>query len=451
VSSEGARGGVGEPANRYVARHTAGRRTARTRSLASRLSLPGIGRPIAATAAFNIALTLTGALSGIIIARSGGATLRGEYSAVTAWLGIAGLLGELGLPIALSFYVARDPIQARQYLATARVMMVVVGGVALVAGVALAPVLGRGHPELTAAYRIGFGCLLLTCAGDSYTAALMGRDLHRWNWSRLSQPLAGVAAVVVLWRLKLLNLETAIIVIAGSRLIQLGWSYVSCRRVNLAPGPFAARLVRPLTAYGAGQIAATVPASVNLYLDQLVLSVTGSPANLGRYSIAVSMTLLPAPLVSAIGYVLLPRLAARDVPAAEIGRLQRNAVLLSAGLATIMLVPLALAATWLVPFVFGAGFLGAIPLVWILTPGGVFLSCGQVVANLLRGRERQIDAAWAEGAAVIATLVLLATLLPLLGVTGAAIASTVPYGISLALMLRALWRIPTPGELDEGA
>jgi O-antigen/teichoic acid export membrane protein len=146
--------------------------------------------------------------------------------------------------------------------------------------------------------------------------------------------------------------------------------------------------------------------------------------------------------------VLLPRLAARDVPAAEIGKLQRNAVLLSAGLATIMLVPLALAATWLVPFVFGAGFLGAIPLVWILTPGGVFLSCGQVVANLLRGRERQIDVAWAEGAAVIATLVLLATLLPLLGVTGAAIASTVPYGISLALMLRALWRIPTPGELD---
>jgi O-antigen/teichoic acid export membrane protein len=397
-----------------------------------------------------VAVTLAGALSGIIIARSNGAAVRGEYSAVTAWLGIAGLLGELGLPIALSFYVARDPLRAREYLATARMMMVAVGVVALAAGLALAPILGRGQPQLTTAYRTGFGCLLLTCLSDSYTAALMGRDLYRWNWSRVSQSLVGLAAVAVLWRLQLLTLEAAILVIAGSRLVQLGWSYLSCRRVRLAPGPFAATLLRPLTRYGVAQIAATAPASVNLYLDQLVLSLTGSPANLGRYSIAVSITLLPAPLVSAIGYVLLPRLAARDVPSAAIRKLHRNAVLVSAGLATVILVPLALAATWLVPFVFGAGFAGAVPLVWILTPGGIFLSCGQVVANLLRGHGRQISVAWAEGVAVVATLVLLAALLPVVGVTGAAIASTVPYGISLTLMLRSLWRIPIPGEAADG-
>lgn len=447
MSSQGASGRVGEPDARYVPRHTV---NARTPALASRLSLPGIGRPVVQTAGFNIVVTVTGALSGIIIARSAGVTVRGEYSAVTAWFGIAGLLGELGLPIALSFYVARDPVQAREYLATARAMMVAVGAVALVAGVALAPLLSRGRPGLATAYQIGFGSLLLTCVADSYTAALLGRDLYRWNCSRVCQPAVGLAAVVVLWRLQLLTLEAAIIVIAASRLVQLGWSYASCRRVGLAPGPFAAALIRPLTAYGVAQIAAAAPASVNLYLDQLVLSVTGSPANLGRYSIAVSMTLLPAPLVSAIGYVLLPKLAAHDVPAAELRKLHRNAVLVSAGLATVMLVPVALAASWLVPFVFGPGYGGAIRLVWILTPGGIFLSCGMVVANLLRGHGRQISVAWAEGTAVIATLVLLAALLPVIGVTGAAIASTVPYGISLALMLRALWRIPVPGGPDGG-
>jgi len=422
----------------------------RTRSLGSLVTLPGIGRPVVQTAAFNIAVTLAGALSGVIIARSTGATIRGEYSAVTAWLGIVGLFGELGLPIALSFYVARDPVQAREYLATGRAMMIAVGAVALAVGIAVAPVLGRGDPDLTTAYRIAFGCLLFNCVGDSYVAALMGRDLYRWNWSRVSQPLVGLAAVVVLWRLQLLTLEAAIIVIAVSRLVQLGWSYLSCRRIGLAPGPFTAALLRPLTTYGVAQILAAAPASVNLYLDQLVLSVTGPPANLGIYSIAISMTLLPAPLVAAIGYVLLPKLAAQELPTAASRQLQRNAVLVSAGLAALMLVPLALVAPWLVPRVFGPAFGGAVPLVWILTPGGIFLSCGQVVANMLRGRRRQMSVAWAEGVAVIATLVLLATLLPVIGVIGAAIASTVSYGISLALMLRALRRIPIPGEADEG-
>jgi O-antigen/teichoic acid export membrane protein len=154
--------------------------------------------------------------------------------------------------------------------------------------------------------------------------------------------------------------------------------------------------------------------------------------------------------VSAIGYVLLPKLAAEQVFTARTQQLQRNAILVSAGLSTVILVPLALAAPWLVPHVFGATYRAAIPLVWILTPGGIFLCCGQVAANLLRGRRRQMAVARAEGAAVIFTLALLAVLLPILGVAGAAVASTVPYGISLALMLRALRRIPIPGETDEG-
>jgi len=181
-----------------------------------------------------------------------------------------------------------------------------------------------------------------------------------------------------------------------------------------------------------------------------VLSVTVPSADLGRYSIAVSITLLPAPLVSAIGYVLLPRLAAENVFTAGSRQLQRNAVLVSAGLAAVILLPLALAAPWLVPFVFGATYRAAVPLVWILTPGGIFLCCGQVVTNLLRGRGRQMVVARAEGAAFIVTLAMLAVLIPVLGVTGAAIASTVPYGISLVVMLRSLWRISNLEESDEG-
>jgi O-antigen/teichoic acid export membrane protein len=435
-----------EPPVGYVARHSA----IGPRRRGALLGLKGIGRPVMQTAGANIAITVAGALGGIIIARSTGATVRGEYSAVTSWLGIAIILGEVGQPLALCFYVARDSQRAPEYLSTSRAMMVATGVVVLAAGTALAPVLSRGHPGLTTSYRIAFCCLLIQCVGDSYTWALMGRVYQLWNKVRLTQSLVNLVAVVVLWQFRLLTLDTVLLTLAGSLLVQLGLAYWSCRRAGLVPGRFTPGLVRPLAFYGVTQIAAIAPATLNAYLDQLVLSVTVPSADLGRYSIAVSITLLPAPLVSAIGYVLLPRLAAENVFTAGSRQLQRNAVLVSAGLATVILLPLALAAPWLVPFVFGATYRAAVPLVWILTPGGICLSCGQVVTNLLRGRGRQMVVARAEGAAFIVTLAMLAALIPVLGVTGAAIASTVPYGISLAVMLRSLWSISNLEESDEG-
>jgi enterobacterial common antigen flippase len=412
------------------------------------LGADGVGRSVAATAGFNIAATVAGALGGVIISRVTGPAVRGEYSAVTSWFGIGFTIGELGQPIALCFYVAKDPQRARAYVATCRTMMIVSGAVAVMAGIMLAPVLGRGLPGLTTAYRIAFAGLLICFVGDGYTFGLMGHALHLWNKVRVSQPLMALAAIVVLWRLRMLTLDAALLVLLGSLLVQLGWSYLACRRTNLAPGRFDAKLVRPLVGYGTAQIVAVAPASVNAYLDQLVLSIAVPPADLGRYSIAVSMTLLPAPFVSAIGYVLFPRLAAQGALTADAHQVLRTAVLVSASLAAVILLPLAVAAPWLVPWIFGTAYRGVVPLVWLLTPGGIFLSCGQVVANLLRGRKRQLAVARAEGVAVIFTLALLAALVPVIGVTGAAVASTVPYCVSLVLMLRCLWKLPY--ETDGG-
>ena len=134
------------------------------------------------------------------------------------------------------------------------------------------------------------------------------------------------------------------------------------------------RWSRPLSAYGTAQIAALAPATLNAQLDQLVLSQTVSAAELGRYAIAVSISLLPMPLVTAIGNVVFPRLAAQREVTGATCELQRLSVLASAGLAAAMLVPLAAVAYWLVPLVFGAAYRGAVPLLWILTPG-VGLPC----------------------------------------------------------------------------
>jgi O-antigen/teichoic acid export membrane protein len=389
-----------------------------------------------------MASTVAAGVGGVVLARAVGPAVRGEYAAITAWFGIALMVGGMGQPAALCFYVASDPPRARQYVATSRAMMLATGAIALLAGMLLAPLLSRGNSGATNGYRIAFGASIVAFVGAGYTFSLQARDLHRWNVVRVSQPVLSVVTIGVLWPLHLLTLHSALLAMAATMLLQLIWSYRCCRVTGLAPGRMHRSLVRPLATYGVAQIAALTPAALNGYLDQLVLSQTVPSSDLGRYTVAVSLTSLPIPLVSAIGNVGFPRLAERRVVTGATRRLQMLAVLASAGLAAGMLVPLALIAFWLVPFVFGAGYRGAVPLLWILTPGAVFLACGQVVGDLLRGRNHPSVVAWAQGLAAVFTVALLLALLPVVGVAGAAIASTISYGVALTVMLRSLWRLP---------
>jgi O-antigen/teichoic acid export membrane protein len=356
------------------------------------------------------------------------------------------MIGGMGQPAALCFHVAHDPGNARSYVATSRAMMLVTGITALAGGFLLAPLLARGNGGLTLAYRIAFATSIVAFVGASYTFSLQARNLRWWNEVRVSQPVLSLASLVVLWRLRLLTLTGALIVLALTMLLQLGWAYYRCRSAELVPGHAQARFIRPLAAYGIAQIAALTPAALNADLDQLVLSQTVSPAALGRYAIAVSCSLLPLPFVSAIGNVAFPRLASRKRVDGLANRAQWLGILVSACATAAALVPLDLVAPWLIPRVFGPGYAGVVPLLWLLTPAGVFLACNQVTADMLRGRKRPLIVARAQGLAAVFTVILLVALLPVVGVYGAAIASAVAYGVALAMMLMSLRRLTPDGR-----
>jgi O-antigen/teichoic acid export membrane protein len=302
----------------------------------------------------------------------------------------------------------------------------------------MAPLLAHGSAEVTVGYRVAFGTSIIAFVGASYTFSLQARNIGQWNIVRVSQPVLSLIAIIILWRLRLLSLVSALMALSVTMLIQLGWAYRCCRTSGLAPGRMRAEFVRPLSRYGLAQIAALTPATLNAQLDQLILSQSVPSADLGRYAIAVSLTLLPIPVVSAIGNVAFPRLAASGTDGTNSYQLQRLAVISSAALAAGLLCPLALVAYWAVPLVFGTAYNGVVPLLWIMTPGAICLACNQVVGDLLRGRKLPIVVARAEGVAVVFTVVLLFALLPFIGVYSAAIASTVAYAVALFVMLRHL-------------
>ena len=412
----------------------------RGQGVSTTLSWPGTGRTVASTAGFNMALFGAFALGGVLLARRLGPTARGEYAAITAWLDVAVIIGQCGQPAALCFHVARDPQRARQYVATSRSFMLVASAIVLVAGGLLAPVLAHGNPPVADGYRIACGAGVVALAGTAYVSSLQAWDLHRWNVVRVGQPLLSLIAITGLWALRLLTLQSALIVLAVTLSLQSFYAYICCRRGGLAPGTSETALFRPLAGYGLTQLAALAPMTFNAQLGQLVLSQTVLPADLGRYAIAVSLTLLPMPVVSAIGNVAFPRLAALDLVTETSRRLQLIAVIGSAGIAAAILLPLGAVAYWMVPLILGPGYRGVVPLFWVLMPGGIFSACGQVVADLLRGGGNLAAVAWSQGPAAISLVVLLVALLPVAGVMGAAVASTLAYGIALTLMLRFLWQ-----------
>lgn len=413
------------------------------------LSRSPFARSVAATSGYNVLTTVLAAATGLLVARYLGPALRGEYAAVTSWFGLALVIGGLGQTAATCYFVAHDAPRSRDYVATSRSLMVASGTLVALAGFGSAPTLAHHQPDLTFGYRTIFAVCVAAFVGASYVFALQARSVASWNRIRTVQPVIFVLAMGTLWATGLLAFRTVVLALAASVLLQTGLAYLTCARLGLTRGKTDRWLAGRLLRYGTGQLTATAPSALNTRLDQLVMSVTVPPADLGRYAVAVSLTSLALPVVAALGYVAFPRLAGRRGSDTANARVERASFTGSNLLAGGLMVVLGATAPWLVPAVFGASFRDAVPLVWILAPGGFFLASGQVIGDLLRGRGAPWVVAHAQLAGALVTIVGLSILLPLAGAYGAAVTSTVSYGIVwlwLVVKLRQKPRGPLTGS-----
>lgn len=414
----------------------------RGRGVAAAVRRPGFARSVAQTGMVNLSMTVLAAGSGLVVARALGAELRGEYAAVTAWFGMALVFGGLGQTAAICFFVAHDQPRAKDYVATSRSIMLVSGVAVALVGLLVAPTLAHHRPALSVGFRVMFATCIIAFAGASYAFALQARDVSRWNLIRATQPALFVLAILVLALIGALTLLSVLLALAGSIIVQTGLAYLTCVQLSLAPGRADRSLVRDLLRYGSGQLTGSAPSALNTRLDQLAMSLTIPAADLGRYAVAVSLTSLALPAVAALGYVAFPHLAAQHGRNAAAVRIEKVSLAASAVVATAILLPLALGANWLIPNVFGPSFTAAAPLVWLLAPGGFFLATGQVMGDLLRGRNAPWRVAHAQLAGAVVTVVALGVLLPLIGAAGAAIASTCSYAVSWGWLA---WALRRPG------
>jgi O-antigen/teichoic acid export membrane protein len=204
------------------------------------------------------------------------------------------------------------------------------------------------------------------------------------------------------------------------------------------------RHARRIASYGVRAQAGSIALLLNARLDFALVTALAGPATLGVYAVAsryAELLRLPA---LALNYVLYPAYARQGAGSAADARavLRR-----SAWLPAVAAVPMAAAAPLVLPAVYGNAFADAVVPAWILLAGLAGSGVTGVILAWLSGTGRPGLGSTAIAAGLVVTLTLDVALIPGWAEVGAAVASTVAYLATtavLALMFRALTHSPRP-------
>jgi O-antigen/teichoic acid export membrane protein len=405
-------------------------------------------RPLATGAAFStlaqVLPLVAGAALSVVVARVLGPSSNGRLSLVLSLVEVLTLVSSLGLPAGITYLVSRGEWGLRRALRETLGAAVVLGAVGFAIGVgvyALARhrVLSGVDLDITLIGLIGvpLGLALL------FTSSLsLARDHYEvYAGIRIVQGLGTLVLAGGLAAAFGLTAAVGGLTVAAA----LGVVYGAIRLARADEGRRAAqetpRALSTATRFGLRAWGADLLQLINYRLDIFVLSAYSVLADVGVYSIALSVTALCWLLPSALQAVILPRTADLDVHAtsgheaaneAELTAIRgvRHGVVLTlaSALATVVLLAI-------VPLVYGPKFERTVWLGLILLPGVAALGVAKITSAITTGRGFPQYSLYAGLIDVPITAVLYLTLIPSLGATGAAIASSVSYGVTTVLSL----------------
>jgi O-antigen/teichoic acid export membrane protein len=363
----------------------------------------------------------------LIIARALGAEGRGHVAFLTAVAWLAANLATLGVQEANANLAASDPATRRSLATNSVVLSAALGALTIGALAALIEVFPAVAGESDPALRWLTFAFLPVIVLQVLLRFLVQAD-YGFTVTNVAYLLAPVINVTVNGLFVLtgaLSVGTAVGVwLAGQTLETaiLAW-YVARRLAGFGrPDP---ALARRALGFGARAHVGRIMQLGNYRLDQWLLGAIAGPRELGLYSVAVAwaeaLWYLPTALASVQRPALVRAVQAEAVHLAA--RVFRVASLATAAAA----VGVVAAAPLLCVVVFGEEFRGSINDLRLLAAGAFGMVALKLLGNALVARGHPTLQSAAIGAGFVCTLVLDIVLIPPLGGTGAALASTLAY------------------------
>ncbi len=402
----------------------------------------GVPRSVAGTIGTNLVIQGALVLSGVAAARMLGVLDRGHLAMFILLSTVLPTFCSLGLPLALTYWIARAPELTSALLRSVRPVFAIAMAVVLAAhGVVLYAIFrdAPGNVQVSAAVSwISSPALLVWIFG---MAVLQGNQQFRaLNISRVIAPLTTALLMTSYLVLGARSLLLATVTWTALAWVTAVLTSIAVLRGIPAPGARQEddRLpsLRALVGFSLKALLGSVTPLEGFQLDQAIVGIFLSQAALGVYVVAVAFTNPPRFVAQGIGLVGYPHVAAareRHDTARLTMRFMVTTLLLCG--ATVGMIELGL--PLLVPLLFGPPFHAAIGLGRILLISALLFALRRVLSECARGAGRPALGSVGEVISLVALFPAVA-LLYHSGARGVALALVVAAFAGLAGMIVGL-------------
>jgi O-antigen/teichoic acid export membrane protein len=271
-----------------------------------------------------------------------------------------------------------------------------------------------------------------------HLAVLVGRrDVGEWNAARALQPVSYALLVLAFAVTSEVTIATLLGCQALSNLLSLVYARSMPAFANPRYGASGAELGRSLLRFGLSVQPARMASEIGGRIDILALSWMATKPELGAYAVASSLALAPGGLYSAQTSVSLARMSAadpslvHDVGRKEIRRLMPLFVAVGIGAAAL--------APFAISLLYGSAYDGAHHPAQVLLLGSIAYGYTMFASARFRAIGKPFAVVGTEVTALVVLAVALPLLIPRMGPTGAAVATSLGYSIG-ALALAVMWR-----------
>ncbi len=379
-----------------------------------------------------------GFINAPILADALGAEGRGELAAVVAVTQLLGFMTRFGFPRAAAYFATVMPWRSLIMSAWAATALV-----ALPVLIMLFPLYDwmlADKAEITVRWFYYYLALtVITNPANSAVFWLRGTgQTLRFNLYQALPAVLTSLGYLGLFAVGELNLRNALISTFSANAIAWGLTLINTKGL---PGRGFNRddFVRNAN-YGLRAWFGSLSYLVTFRIDQVVLTGLVSSAELGRYAVAATGATLSLPVSRGIGQTLLPHIRKASDDLTRIAAADR-ALRWVAAASVAILVPVALIANSVVPWIFGEDFAGAVLPLLLLLPGQWANDVATVYASALDSFNRPEDASKAQVVSAFVTMIGLAVAVPTWGIAGAAVVTSVAYFAYLVSVRRPYARI----------
>ena len=393
----------------------------------------------------------------LMLARNGGPAVVGVYALLHVLPGLVGTVISAGLPVATPYFLA-GPDRDDPRLPSTLAAIALAGGTAGAAlWIACAPVTGPlvfSDLSRRLVMLAGLAVLSRLIVITAKACSQGSEDLTGSNAIIFVEQFMFLPAYAALWAAGVGGFAAVVgaLLLADAMTASLAWTRLVRRRFFGTLTRPSLGLARRVANYGLRGQVGGVMSLLNLRLDFILLSVLTGPAVLGVYAVASKFAELIRILGMALQYVFYPKFA-RERRAAAVESARRlipKVALFSAA----VLVPLWLAAGFVIPGFYGSDFSSAVTPTRIILFGLLLDGVSGVITGFLYGVGRPGLNSLAMGAGLAATVGLDLLLIPRFEAVGAAIASAVAYTTTAGFLLWFFARAQRSGRtsgLDEPA